>query len=286
MVLSGIAAVVLLSTSLAAIGLDDGGGPYHFTSQRGTLVELYGGYGPYRYDSVDKAVLFRGFDWANLVVSLPVLILGTILSWRGRLHGQLLVAAAFAYLAYNYLIGVMGNAYNALFLAWTALFSIGLFGLGITLARTDLPALPKRLAVGFPRRSLSAYLVTLAAFLLVQYLTEIIAAYHRGEPPDSLGAYTTLELAALELGIMIPLHLATAILLWRRRAAGYLAAIVLTFTAQMTFISLSVAGLILHFGLGRGGGTEISVPAVLAVVATGFSAVIYRRMSTGDSSGT
>lgn len=277
-VLSVLAIVLLLVASLAGIFLDDGGSPYTSTTLRGEAVEVYGGKGLYQYDTVFKAVLFRGFDWANLFVGLPVLVCAIWLYRRGQVKGQLLVAAVFSYLAYNYLIGVMGNAYNVMFLIWTGLFSAGLFGLALVLTRLDIPSLPQKLEGGFPRKSLSVYMIILGLFLLVQYLGEILPAFGSGKPPASLGVYTTLELAALELGIMIPLHLLGGVSLWRQRAIGYLLAILLTFTALMTFISLGVSTVMLHILYEVGGVFDVAIPIVLAAVTLGFSAAIMRQV--------
>ena len=87
--LSVLAMALLLTASLAGIISDDGGQPYGFDSVRGEEVEIYGGRGLYRYDNVYKAVEFRGFDWANLVVVLPLFALGIQLYRRGRVKGQL-----------------------------------------------------------------------------------------------------------------------------------------------------------------------------------------------------
>jgi len=241
-------------------------------------VEIYGGKGLYQYDSVFKAIVFRGFDWTNLFVGLPLLACGIFLHQRGKLKGQLLVASVFTYLAYIYLIGVMGNAFNALFLVWTALFSVGLFGLALVLAEIDISAFPKKLGTNFPRKSLSIYMIILGLFLLFRYLAEILSAYRSGKPPATLGVYTTLELAALELGIMVPLHILGGIFLWRRKAVGYLLAILLAFAAFMTFISLAVASLMTYFLYRRGSVFDVAIPITLAVAAAGFSFVIFRRM--------
>lgn len=205
--LSVLAMILLLAASLTAILLDDGGAPYPFTTPRGEQVEIYGGAGPYQFDNTYKAIAFRSFDWANLAVVLPLFVVGLWLYRRGKFRGQLLLAALFTYLAYIYLIGVIGNAFNALFLAWTALFSIGGTGLCLTLTQINFSALPAKLAGNFPQKSVAIYVLAVGLILLAQYLTEVIAAYTTGNPPASLDHYTTLELASLELGIMIPLHI-------------------------------------------------------------------------------
>lgn len=273
-----LALVLFLAASLAGILADDGGKPYVFTSLRGEALEIYGGKGLYQFDSVSKAIVFRGFDWANLFVGLPLLAWGILLHQRGKRKGQLLVASVFTYLTYIYLIGVMGNAFNVLFLVWTALFSVGLFGLALVLAEIDISVFPEKLEANFPRRSLSIYTIILGLFLLLRYLAEILSAYRSGKPPASLGVYTTLELAALELGIMIPLHILGGIFLWRRKAVGYLLAILLAFAAFMAFISLAVASLMTYFLYGRGSVLNMAIPITLAVVAGGFSLVIFRRV--------
>jgi hypothetical protein len=278
LVLSIVAMALLLAASLAGIISDDGGQPYDFISLRGEKVEIYGGQGLYRYDNVYKAVGFRGFDWANLVIVLPSFALGVYMYRQGRVKGQLLLAALFTYLAYIYAIGVMGNAFNFMFLVWTALFSIGLFGLFLILAGLDVASLPAKLEANFPRKGLAVYVLVVGAFLLFQYLSEVITAYTRGNPPASLDHYTTPELAAFELGIMIPLHLVSGVLLWRKQAWGYLIAILLTFAAFMTFIALSVALSLFYFSFERGSVLDVIITAALAVIATGFSLVVFKRV--------
>ena len=278
LVLSVLAMALLLTASLIGIVSDDGGHPYVFASLRGEAVEIYGGKGLYQYDNTYKAVGFRSFDWANLVVVLPLFVLGLYLYRRGQLKGRLLLAALFTYLAYIYLIGVMGNAFNSMFLVWTALFSVGLFGLFLVLADMDIVSFPGKLETNFPRKSLSVYVVILGLVLLLQYLAEIISAYATGKPPAPLDHYTTLELASLELGIMIPLHIVGGVFLWRRKAWGYLIAILLAFTSFMVFIALSVSLLLFYFGFGRGDFLDMGITFFITVVAAGFSLIIFKRV--------
>ena len=276
--LSVLAMMLLLAASLTAILLDDGGDPYPFTTPRGEQVEIYGGAGPYQFDNSYKAIAFRSFDWANLAVVLPLFVAGLWLYRRGKFRGQLLLAALFTYLAYIYLVGVMGNAFNALFLVWTALFSIGGIGLCLTLTQMDFAAVPAKLAGNFPRKSVAVYVLAVGLILLAQYSAEVIAAYTTGAPPASLDHYTTLELASLELGIMIPLHIIGGLALWRGKTWGYLAATVLAFTAFMVFVALSVSLLLFYVSFGRGDVLDMALTTAIAVVATGFSFVIFKRV--------
>jgi hypothetical protein len=276
--LAATAMVLLLIASLSGIVPDDGGRPYRFSSVWGEEVEIYGGEGLYRYDSVYKAAMFRGFDWANLVVVLPLFVVGIGLYRQGKVKGQLLLTALFTYLAYIYVIGVMGNAFNAMFLVWTALFSVGVFGLYLTIAGMDMNAFRGSIKENFPRRGLAVYVLLVGAILLVQYLSEIFTAYATANAPASLDHYTTLELASFELGLMIPLHFLGGIALWKEKAWGYLLSILLAFAAFMTFVALSIALLLLYFSYGQGSLPDMAITIAIAVVATGFSALIFSRV--------
>ncbi|MCP4543016.1 MAG: hypothetical protein GY832_38360 [Chloroflexi bacterium] len=279
LILSILAMALLLTASLAGIITDDGGDPYTFTSLRGEDIEIYGGQGIYQNDSIYKAVLFRGFDWVGLLVCFPLFVLGIYLYQRGRLMGQLLLGSVFTYFAYIYLIGVMGNAFNSMFLVWTGLFSTGLFGLALVLKDLDILTLPEKLGPDFPQKGLSIYTVLFGLFLPIPYLAQIIPAYTTSSPPMTLDIYTTLELAALEIGIMIPLHIVGGVLLWRKNAWGYIISILVAFAAAMTFTSLSVAQLLLTFSFHRGSQAEMIQMIVFAVITSGFSFVTFRRMN-------
>jgi hypothetical protein len=194
------------------------------------------------------------------------------------LRGKILLAALFTYLAYIYLIGVMGNIFNNMFLIWTALFSIGFFGLSLVLADLDMAYLSEKLASSFPRKSVSVYVIVVGLILLLQYLSEILSAYATGKPPASLDHYTTLELAALELGIMIPLHLMSGVFLWRKKAWGYVITTLLVFTSFMVFIALSLSLLLFYFGFGRGNLLDMGITFAISIVATTFTLVIFKQV--------
>ena len=82
----------------------------------------------------------------------------------------------------------------------------------------------------------------------------------------------------MELGIMIPLHFAAGVLLWRKQAWGYLMAILLAFAASMTFIALSIAMTLLYLSYDQGSVPDMVITMAIAVVATAVSLVAFSRV--------
>ncbi|MHC1782377.1 MAG: hypothetical protein AB9891_06370 [Anaerolineaceae bacterium] len=277
-ILSLVSMALLLASSLTAIARDDRGKPYTFTSLPGEQVQVYGGGGLYQFDNTYKAIGFRSFDWVSLVVVLPLFAVSLIQFRNGGLRGQMLLAALFTYLAYIYLIGIMGNTFNALFLVWTALFSVGLFGLVLTLRGVNVDALPAKLEGCFPRRSVAVYVIIVGLVLAAQYLVEILSAYTTGAPPAALDHYTTLELAAVELAVMVPLHIVGGLQLWRKKPWGYLISSVLVFTSVMVFIALTLSLALFRWNFGRGNPVDMAITAAITLAAVGFAIAIFRRL--------
>lgn len=276
--LSIIGILGLTVVSLISIIKDDGGQSYSFTTVRGDVVNIYGGSGIYCYDNVYKAVAFRGFDWANLLIVVPLFGIGLFLFSRGKYKGGLIISAMFTYMAYIYGIGVMGNAYNFMFLPWTAIFSLGLFGLPVILKDLNISSHTNNFFDKFPRKSLSIYLIVLAAILTIQYLHQILQGYIGDVSPSALDHYTTIELAVFELGIMIPLHIITGVMLWQRKTLGYILGVVLSFTAFVTFVALSIAAGLFHFSYSQGALSDVIIMAGLAMVAGLFSIISITRI--------
>ena len=265
--ISIIGIVLLFLSSAFSIRNDDGGNEYKFISIHGQEINIYGGDGPYRFDNISKAVMFRGFDIINIVIVVPIFILGIILILRNKIKGSVVLLSCNVYLTYNYLIGVMGNSFNELFLIWTALFSIGIWGALIimhSLKQLDtLPLFDEK----FPRKTMIGYMLLLAAFLFSSYLIEVISSYANKNVPLNLQHYTTLELAALELGIMVPLHVMAAILILKKQQNGSLLSLVLSFTALMTFLALTTYSILNYFQYNNGTIIDIIIPVILSVVS-------------------
>jgi len=271
--ISIIGIVLLFLSSVISIYYDDGGNKYKYISIHGQEIDIYGGNGLYRYDSVNKAVMFRGFDIVNMVLVLPIFIIGIFLLLRNKITGIIITLSCNVYLTYNYLIGVMGNSFNGLFLIWTALFSIGIWGAFLIICRLQKNKTISLFDDKFPRKIMIGYMLILAVFLFFSYLIEVISSYANNIFPINLQHYTTLELAALELGIMVPLHIIAPILIMKRNQNGLLLSLVLSFTAMMTFLALTTYSLLNYFQYNNGTIIDIFIPNILSIVS-GFCTIM------------
>jgi hypothetical protein len=61
-------------------------------------------------------------------------------------------------------------------------------------------------------------------------------------------------------------------------ARGYLISILVAFAVFMTFIALSIAGLLFYFSFARGSILDVVIPICLALVTTALSLIIFRRV--------
>jgi hypothetical protein len=122
-------------------------------------------------------------------------------------------------------------AFNPVFLVYVAIFALSAVAFFLNLRGIEVARLPEHLSSRFPRRLFIGFTLVMSAALLLLWVGGRIIPYAiAGRFPDDLAGETTLVTQAFDLGTVVPLLLATAILLWRRSAWGYLlAGISLTF---------------------------------------------------------
>ena len=195
-----------------------------------------------------------GQDWVDLVVAVPWLLVAASALIRGSRRGALLLAGGLAYAAYSFVIYAVGVHFNQLFLVYCAIIGGSVFGL-VGLA---LPFLRDELHLSFvaaPRRLASAFLTVSAVVFALLWLAVDVPAVIRGEPPAELAevGLPTNPIHVLDLSLVLPALIATGVMLWRQRSAGYvLAAIALGFCALM---DLNIAGITLAMRRAELGGS-------------------------------
>jgi hypothetical protein len=221
-------AVGVLSLVTSAVGLlwHSGGEPFDFRTVHGQHVRMFGD-GVYRFDSLQRGAIFRGTDAVVLFLCIPALVASLVHYRRGSLRASVILCALLGYFLYNAASVAFGAAYNQLFLVYIALFSVSLFAFLVSFASIDLALLGSRLSPDVPRRSVAVFLTLAGLVLLLVWLGDIVSALRLGRMVPTLESYTTEVTYVLDLGVIVPVAVLSAILVLRRASLGYLLACIM-----------------------------------------------------------
>jgi hypothetical protein len=174
-------------------------------------------------------------DAINLVLGVPMLLASMWLTRRARLIGLLFWPGALMYMVYNSLARVFDLPVGWAFLANLALVTLSAYASIGLIASIDGAAVQQRLAGAVPARLSGGVLAGLGSLMLLRAVGVIGHALIVG---------TTVP--ATELSVLIsdfllsPAVVIGGILLWQRRALGYVSGAGLLFQSSMLFIGLIV----------------------------------------------
>lgn len=202
-----LAVVVAVAAMLAAaLGLAFGG--------------LYG-------DDEATVQMLRGFDAVTLFVIAPALLVALRAERQGAETGRLWVASLLAYLAYNWVYYLLGAGFTDVLLLHAALFSTTLVALGLSLhgvVSAGLVDRVSRVEVRVPAAALALLAVALGAMWGFACVAHVVD----GTMPvgsSLVESDTIVQLGiVLDLTMLVPLYAVAAVLLWRRRAVGFVLA--------------------------------------------------------------
>ncbi len=232
------------------------------------------GRGLYRHDTPLMAAGFVTQDWTVLLVGLPALALGIVLYRRGSFRGGLLLAGALAYILYDYLSLAFGAAYNPLLLVYIALLALSLVALLLALTGLDRTTLASRFTETFPRRWIGVYFMVVGvAFWILWAGMDLGPALATGQTPPVLAHYTTVITYVVDMGLLTPIMVTTAVLLFRRSPFGDAAASVLLIFSVLLNVQLAAMGIVQYVQGLMGLGAFIAFSAsfnTLALVAVGL----------------
>ena len=226
-----IVALSLIAASFGAFWMGDGQ-TFEFTTMHGRTYPI-DGRGIYKYDSLNYATQARAQDIVTLFIGIPLLITGTYLNRKKSLRGQLLLTGALGYFLYTYTSLVFLAAFNNFFLLYVALFSMSLFAFVLSMMNLNPQEILNRVSDKFPRRWVIAFSFILAIFLCMSWLGLVVPSIFSGEAPESLETYTTMVIQAMDLGIVVPAFVLSAILLLKKNPWGYALSFVVMIKGMM-----------------------------------------------------
>lgn len=176
----------------------------------------------YRADSAFVAAGWRGNDLVTLVIAVPILLLATFRSGRRSRAARLVFAGMMGFTIYNFSFYLFGAAFNGLFPAYAALFTLGLIGLMLVLFSIDREGVKPPSAIPRGARWIALFMSITGGGLGVLWMQDWARFVLRGvRPPllDRVGAEVHVT-AALDLSMVVPVMLIAAWRLWKGRSWG------------------------------------------------------------------
>ncbi len=163
-----------------------------------------------------------GNDFVTLVVAVPVLALGIVYSARGSARARLLWLGALGYMIYNYAFYVFGIPVTRLYVPWIAVFVLSGFALILGMRSLDIESIAGRFSPRTPARWIAGYFFFAAAMICRLWISQWATFLTTGRIPEVNGSQEAYKvIAAVDLSFAVPLLVAAAWTLWRRRPWGY-----------------------------------------------------------------
>lgn len=208
----------------------------------------------------------KGQDLISLTIVLPALIVTAILANRGSTGASLIWLGVLVYLVYSYVIAAFDVKFNPVFLVYVALLGCSLYALIGGLVTADMNGIKACFTQKAPIRTVSLYLLVMAALFYLLWLSEIVPAILTGKTPQSLrdNGTPTNAVHVLDMAWILPAFAITAISLWRKQALGYTLA-----GALLSYVVLLVAAILSMVVFMIRDGHPVAVPQI-AIFGTIF----------------
>jgi hypothetical protein len=164
------------------------------------------------------------------------------LTRRGKLIGLLFWPGALFFVLYNYIVYVFAMPLNLAFLAHLALVMLSVYTLIGLFTSIDGKVVQQRLSGTVPERLAGGILAGLGLLFFLIVIGTIVNAF-----------ISHTQIAETELALHIadflitPAWVVCGVLLWQRKAFGYVAGLGLLFQASMLFIGLIIVLLLRPF---------------------------------------
>lgn len=218
----------------------------------------------YRTDIYPTEELSKSFvpnDVVNLFIGLPILLSSMWLAWRGKWIGLLCWVGALFFVFYNYIAYVFAMPLNWAFLLHLLLAMLSVYTFLGLIASIDGEALQHRLSGAVSEKLAGGVLAGLGFLFMLRLISIVVNAI------TSASVLSRTELAVSISDFMItPAWVIVGILLWRRKAFGYVTGLGMLFQGSMLFIALIIFLLLRPFLTN----TPFAVADLVVVFIMGF----------------
>lgn len=266
-------AVLVITVAAAGVFLRGGGTTGTTTSIRGEQF-TYVTDGVYAFNPQRVVAEGVGWDYVTLLFAVPVLLASLPGVARGSVRAALLATGILGYFFYQYLMYAVFWAFGPLFPLFILIYALSAVAIVRLVASIDVGSLPQRIGGGFPRTGMIVFSVVMALMLVGMWTGRLATAYRGDLAAAGLLGMPTFTVQAMDLGMLVPLALGTAWLLWKRNPWGYLLAI--AFAVKGATMASAICAMLVSAALVEGR-LEV-VPFAVFGAAAATSGVLAWRM--------
>lgn len=183
----------------------------------------------------------RGTALVMLAVALPLLVAGMRRTAHNSARWLVVWLGAAAYLTYQGVMLLFATPYNALFLPYVAVLSLGIWTLVTLLSTVQLHGFAARTDPRMPVRFIAGVTLTFALLNATAWLARILPTTTAEDPASVLdgSGLLTNPVWVQDLAFWIPAAVVAATWMWRRRPRGVLltGAVLVLFTVECISIA-------------------------------------------------
>lgn len=213
------------------------------------------------YPSQEYRLNFVANDVLNLLIGLPILFGSLWLTQRGSLVGLLFWPGALFFVLYNDLVYVLSMPLNAVYFLYLLIAPLSFYLMTGLVAAIDSEKVSRRLAGAVAERLAGGALCLLGLAFCLRSVGVLVQAL--GDP----ASLPPTEMALLLTDFFIaPAWMIGGILLWRRRALGYVVGAGLLFQASTLFFALIIFMILQPLMMG----TEFLIADIVVVAFMGL----------------
>jgi hypothetical protein len=178
-------------------------------------------------------------DIANLVAAAALLIAVYFVN-KGSVKAFLVWIGVLLALLYAYIIYAFALHFNSLFLVYVVIVGLSFYTIVGSFIHLHLDSPQPYFAATTKTKQVSVFLLALAILFYFLWLSEDIPALVTGKIPPGVieNGLLTNPVHVLDVGLLLPAMIITAILLWRRKLLGSLLAIPLLAFSILTGIGI------------------------------------------------
>lgn len=222
----------------------------------------------YARETASWAAQGIGQDFVNLTVAVPALLASGWFLRKGSARGLLVWMGVLIYVIYSYMMYAFSVHFGMMFPVYVAALGLSSYTLFGSLFSLDRGALRASFPSAIKVKPAAVYLMVSGVAFSGLWLSDIVHALIAGTAPAGL-AETGLPVNFVhveDLGFILPGMIITSVLLWKRKALGYIFAVpLMVFAAVMGIGIISMFAAMSRRGLGEGGPMGIAMGALVAV---------------------